>query len=120
MKAALVPALVRFGELLAGISVLIVATAGVFGVVVGSSFGRAISVGFYIFGSIILIGGFFVGSRGPLRPRGEGAFLLRPRSVRRATPAEREEALNMSAILVVLGLVLIVVGVAFDPRQRLF
>jgi hypothetical protein len=120
VRAALLPAVVRFGELLAGLSLLIFATAGVFGLAVGSSFTRAISVGFYIFGSMILIGGFFVGSRGPLRPRGEGVFLLRPRSVRRATPAEREEALNMSAILVVLGLVLIVVGVVFDPRQKLF
>jgi hypothetical protein len=117
---SLVPALVRFGELLAGLSALIIVTAGVLALAVGSSFGRAISLGFYIFGSIMLIGGFFVGNRGPLRPRGEGIFLLRPRSVRRATPSEREEALNMSAVLVVLGLVLIVVGVVFDPRQRLF
>jgi hypothetical protein len=120
MRPALLHALVRFGELLVGISLLIVATAGVFGVAVGSSFERAISVGFYIFGSAILIGGFFVGSRGPLRPQGEGMFLLRPRAVRRATATEREEAVNMSAILVVLGLVLIFFGVAVDPRQRLF
>ena len=116
MKAALV----RFGELLAGLTALVIVTAAVFGLAVGSSFERAISVGFYVFGALILIGGFFVGNRGPLRPQGEGFFLLRPRSVRPATQAEREEAVNMSAILVVLGLVLIVFGVAVDPRQRLF
>ena len=92
----------------------------VLGLAVGSSLGRAVSVGFYVIGSVLLIGGFFVGNRGPLRPRGDGGWLIfRPREVRRATPAEREEALNMSAILVVLGLVLIVFGIAADPRQRL-
>jgi len=120
VRAALVPAVVRFGELLGGLSLLIVLTAGVLGVVLGSSFGRAVSVGFYVAGSIVLIGGFFVGSRGPLRPRGGDFFLLRPRSVRTATTTEREEALNMSAVLVALGLVLLVLGILFDPRQDLF
>ena len=110
----------RFAELLVGVSVLVVAVSTVLGVAVGASLTRAVSVGFYLVGSVLLIGGFFVGNRGPLRPRGDGGFMfVRPRGVRRATPAEREEALNMSAVLVVLGLVLIVLGVVVDPRQRL-
>ncbi len=77
-------------------------------------------MGFYVVGSMLLIGGFFVGSRGPLRPQGEGGFLVRPRAVRRATTSERQEAMGMSAVLVVLGVVLILFGVAADPRQRVF
>ena len=119
-RASARAALRRFAELLVGVSLLIVAVSMVLGLAVGSSLGRAVSVGFYVIGSVLLIGGFFVGNRGPLRPRGDGGWLIfRPREVRRATPAEREEALNMSAILVVLGLVLIVFGIAADPRQRL-
>ena len=119
-RASARAALRRFAELLVGVSLLIVAVSLVLGLAVGSSLGRAVSVGFYVIGSVLLIGGFFVGNRGPLRPRGDGGWLIfRPREVRRATPAEREEALNMSAILVVLGLVLIVFGIAADPRQRL-
>ena len=119
-RATLQAALRRFAELLVGVSLLIIAVSAVLGLALGSSLGRAVSVGFYIVGSVLLIGGFFVGNRGPLRARGEGGWLIfRPREVRRATPAEREEALNMSAILVVLGLVLIVFGVVADPRQRL-
>ena len=119
-RASARAALRRFAELLVGVSLLIVAVSLVLGLAVGSSLGRAVSVGFYVIGSVLLIGGFFVGNRGPLRPRGDGGWLIfRPREVRRATPAEREEALNMSAILVVPGLVLIVFGIAADPRQRL-
>ena len=118
--ATLQAALRRFAELLVGVSLLIVAVSAVVGLAVGSSLGRSSSVGFYVIGSVLLVGGFFVGNRGPLRARGDGGWLIfRPREVRRATPAEREEALNMSAILVVLGLVLIAFGIAADPRQRL-
>ncbi|MFN2470645.1 MAG: hypothetical protein ABR583_06585 [Gaiellaceae bacterium] len=114
-------ALRRFGELLVGISLLVGASSVALGFALGSSLGRAVSVGFYIAGVVVLLGGFFVGSRGPLRARGgDGSLLLRPRAVRRATPAEQEEAINMSAVLVVLGLVLIVIGILADPRQSLF
>jgi hypothetical protein len=98
----------------------VVVVSGLLGLAFGSSFERAISVGFYVVGSILLIGGFFVGNRGPLRARGDGGFLVRPREVRRATPTERQEAMGMSAILVVLGVVLILFGVGTDPRQRIF
>ena len=39
--------------------------------------------------------------------------------VRWASPAEREENINLSAIFVVLGFVLILVGVAADNRYDL-
>jgi hypothetical protein len=40
--------------------------------------------------------------------------------MRWATPEERDETINMSAVYVVLGLVLIVFGVLADTRYSLF
>ncbi len=87
------------------------------GLIVGSSVGRALSVGWYCVGSVLLISGFFVGNRGPARPQGEGwsAFSLQ-RWVRWASPDEQRESLSFSALLVVFGFVLIVLGAIADTR----
>jgi hypothetical protein len=91
------------------------------GVALGASADRSISLGFYIVGSFWLVTGFFVGNRGPVRTRGEGAPLLfGTRMMRWATPEEREETINMSAIYVLLGFVLILLGLAADTRHKLF
>jgi hypothetical protein len=49
-----------------------------------------------------------------------GAPLFGSRFVRWATPEEREETINMSAIYVLLGFVLILFGFAADTRYSLF
>jgi len=74
----------------------------------------------YVVGSVLLISGFFVGNRGPSRPEGEGwsVFSLR-RWVRWATPDEQRESLSLSAVLVVLGVVLIALGALADTRYKL-
>jgi hypothetical protein len=94
-----------------------------FGVALGGDPRRSLSVGFYVMGSFLLVAGFFVGNRGPVRLRGTGGdaggpFFLGSRFVRWASPAEREENINLSAIFVVLGFVLILVGVAADTRYH--
>jgi hypothetical protein len=106
--------------------ILLGATAGgtfagsvVLGLALGASFNRAVSIGFYLVGSFMLVAGFFVGNRGPVRPKGQGPSFFGPRFMRWATPHEREEALNESAVFVVIGFVLIVLGVAADTRYRL-
>ena len=111
---------------LAGLFVIAAAVAllgaFVFGVVAGADGRRAISVAFYVTGSFLLVSGFFVGNRGPVRIRGgeKGAYMFfGSRFVRWASPAEREENINLSAIFVVLGFVLILVGVAADNRYDL-
>lgn len=48
-----------------------------------------------------------------------GLPLLGGRAVRWATPEEREEAISTSAVLVTLGFVLILIGVAADTRVSL-
>jgi uncharacterized membrane protein HdeD (DUF308 family) len=102
-------------------SALTLVGALVFGVAVGADPARAISVGFYLMGSFLLVAGFFVGNRGPVRfKRESGAPLFwGSRFVRWASPAEREENINLSAIFVVLGFVLILIGVVADNRYDL-
>jgi hypothetical protein len=91
-----------------------------FGFLLGESVSRAVSVGFYLVGSFLTIAGFFVGNRGPVRlKRDVGVPLLGSRIVRWATPEEREESINTSAIYVVLGFALIFLGVLADTRYSL-
>lgn len=103
-------------------SALALLGALVFGIAIGSDVRRSISVSFYVIGAFLLIAGFFVGNRGPVRIRGgeKGAYMFfGSRFVRWASPSEREENINLSAIFVVLGFVLILVGVAADDRYDL-
>jgi uncharacterized membrane protein HdeD (DUF308 family) len=102
-------------------SALTLVGALIFGVAAGADPARSISVGFYLIGSFMLVAGFFVGNRGPVRFRGdkEAPLFWGSRFVRWASPAEREENINLSAIFVVLGFVLILVGVAADNRYDL-
>lgn len=120
----------RFLGLLALASAVTLPISVLFGVLADSSLARAISLGFYCVGSFLLIGGFFVGNRGPVRLKKEdsaegmgmpllGLPLIGGRAVRWASREEREDAISTSAVLVVLGLVLILIGVAADSRVKL-
>ena len=93
----------------------------VFGIAFGADAARAISVGFDLTGSFMLVAGFFVGNRGPVRFRRdkEAPLFWGSRFVRWASPSEREENINLSAVFVVLGFVLMLVGVAADNRYDL-
>ena len=108
----------RFGILLVGLVGGTALLAVLLGLAFGSSVSRALSLGWYIVGSILLISGFFVGNSGPTRPQGEG--FLSPFSMRRwvrwATPDEQRESISLSAVLVILGFLLIALGVLADTR----
>ena len=102
---------------------LVVGTAVVslvIGLLFGAGVSRSLSVGWYVVGCALLISGFFIGNRGPSRPQGEGwsAFSLQ-RWVRWASPEEQRESISFSALLVVLGIVLIVLGAIADSRHAL-
>jgi hypothetical protein len=93
------------------------AVALLIGLLAGAGVGRALSVGWYIVGSTMLISGFFVGNRGPSRPQGEGWSVFSTRRwVRWASPDEQRESISFSALLVILGFVLIVLGAIADTR----
>ncbi len=113
----------RFFTLLVIAAAVTILGSLLFGLLIGSSAARAVSVGCYGVGCFLLVGGFFVGNRGPARLKGDdtaGPFGLGTRRrLRWATADEREDALGTSAIFVVLGFVLILVGVIADSRHDL-
>jgi len=113
-------ALRRFAILFGAVACATFLGSVALGVALGAGFGRAVSIGFYLMGSFLIVCGFFVGNRGPVRPRGVGPPLFGARYIRWATPLEREEALNESALYVVVGFLLILLGVAADSSHRLF
>ena len=114
-------ALRRFAKLIGGIAALTVLGSLLIGLLLGSGLNRALSVGFYLVGCFLLVSGFFLGNRGPARMKGEGGVpMFGERFVRWATPNEREEALNDSAIFVSIGFALVLIGAIVDDRTRLF
>jgi hypothetical protein len=90
------------------------------GLLVGSSLNRSISLGLYLVGSVLLLGGFLMGNRGPVRRVGieEGPMTV-GRALRRATPEEMRESVNLSFLLVAVGIVLLMLAVAIDRRVDL-
>jgi hypothetical protein len=118
-------ALRRITLLLAGVLVGVSALSLLLGVLFGASVARSVSLGLTVVGSFLLISGFFVGNRGPVRVKDEdtpsiGPLVFGNRLLRWATPSEREETINLSAVFVTVGFTLILIGLAADPRYTLF
>ena len=116
----------RFTALTAALAAGIAVVSLAFGALLGASATRSLSVGLYLGGSLFLVIGFFHGVKGPVRTRGTGptqgpepVLLGERRRFRWATPEEREESISTSALFVILGLVLIVLGAIADTRYRL-
>lgn len=88
------------------------------GLLAGMSFNRALSLGFYLVGAFLTVAGFFVGNRGPLRTRTEEGELFPRggRALRRASTTEQLEAMAVSAVFVLLGFTLMVLGAVIDSR----
>lgn len=87
------------------------------GLAAGLSATRALSGGFMLVGSLLFTAGAVVGLRDPARSRERAQ-----RAALAATPgAPRSwtEAFHLSAALVGLGLFLVALGVAIDPRTSL-
>jgi hypothetical protein len=96
------------------------------GLLAGASLDRAISLGFYGLGCFLMVSGFFVGNRGPARVKSETAgWTMMPipgigsRRLRWATLDEQNETINNSAVFIVLGVILVVIGVLVDSRHSL-
>jgi len=119
----------RFFGLLGLAALVVLAVSLPIGLMVGASVSRSISVGFYVIGSFLLVAGFFVGNRGPVRLKGDDADLGAPmgmfgiglagRRLRWATPEENADAMASSAVFVVIGFVLIIIGVIAATRVQL-
>jgi hypothetical protein len=113
----------RFGLLLVGIAGGTAVVSLLLGLVFGAGVSRSVSLGYYIVGSFLLIAGFFVGNRGPVRVKGDSGFgmfgIFLNRRLRWATGPEQVESLSLSVVFVALGLVLIFLGVLTDTRYKL-
>jgi hypothetical protein len=114
-RAVLVAGLRRFFTVF-GIAALGTAVVSLIAaLMLGSDVSRSVAVGFYLVGATLLIGGFFVGNRGPVRAKRDQPIpVFGTRFVRWATADELNETINTSAVYVSLGFALIIVGVLAD------
>jgi hypothetical protein len=107
-----------YGAVLLGTAVLSVAVG-----LLAGDVQRALAVGYYVAGIVLLVGCFVVGVRGPLRgvsETGDTVPVFGARRMRRATSDERSEASRTAILLFLLGLSLVVVGSLFDPARSTF
>jgi hypothetical protein len=119
----------RFVSLLGLAALVVLVVAVPVGLLLGADLARSVAVGFYIIGSFLLVAGFFVGNRGPVRLHGDEAEVpptaglfgigLAGRRLRWATLEENKDAMASSAVFVALGFALIVIGVLTDSRVEL-
>src|SRR3954451_21669412 len=105
-----------FGRLVLGTAVMSL----VIGLLFGGGVSRSLSVGWSVVRCWVLISSFFIGNRGPSRPQGEGwsPFSVQ-RWVRWASPDEQHESISLSALLIVMGFLVIVLGAIADSRHAL-
>jgi hypothetical protein len=109
----------RFFTLLAVVAGAVFLCALSVGLIIGSSLNRAIAVGFEAFGCLLLVLGFFVGNRGPVRSKDEAAPYFGPRFLRWATHDEHQSTIAESAIFIVVGVILVMIGLVIDKRYSL-
>jgi len=121
--ALLAAALRRFVLLLVVVCVGTAVLSLAIGTLLGAGVSRSVSLGFYGVGSFLLISGFFVGNRGPVRVKGDPGFnvfgIFTNRRIRWASGSEQVETLNLSFVFIALGVFLIVLGVVTDTRYTL-
>lgn len=113
----LLAALRRLVVLLGGICAVVVLGGLALSALGVGSPSRAVSLGFYVVGAFLVLGGFLVGNRGPYRAKGTGAAI--GRDVRRATHDDTRVSVNTAFLLTFLGFVLLALGVIVDGRVRL-
>lgn len=120
LPGGILGAAIGFVACIAGACLLVVVTAVPLGLVSHTALDRSISLGFYVLGAFLAALGLVAGNRGPFRRVDEDAPVRFGRQLRRATLDELSETINLSVLMVVIGLVLLAIGVAIDDRYRLF
>lgn len=125
MRAAARRIVLLFGVATIGIA----AVSAAIGLALGSSAASSAATGLYLAGCFLVVLGVFAGVRGPLRPAGDeedrepiGGLLgigIFSRGVRRATGDERADARATAWLFLAMGAVMILVGIALDPRATL-
>jgi hypothetical protein len=116
----LVAATRRFAVFLGLVAGATVIAGLVYAGLAGVGVGRAVSVALYLAGSGLVLVGFFLGLRGPIRIELLDHKGIGRRQLRIASREERSTSINDSVIIAVVGLVLVGLGVAADSRYPLF
>jgi hypothetical protein len=111
---------------LATLTALSICGACVLGLVIAAAAGedirRGLAIGLYVSGAGLTGLAFLFGSRPPVRGREEqGGFVTVGRwlggGVRWASPEEHQHAMNLPAVFLGLGVLLILIGVGVDDRH---
>ena len=124
--STLLAALRRLVLLVGGAAGLTAVFSVLIGLLIGASLERALTLGFYLVGCFLLVTAFFVGNRGPARIKSEtaeagGMFpYFGSRTMRWATLSEQDDAINNSAVFVILGFILVFIGALIDTHHSLF
>jgi hypothetical protein len=107
----------RLAVLVGSLAAVTVVASLIVAVATGTSVVRAVSLGLMFVGAFAFVAGAAVGFRGPVRPthRADGSF----DGLTFAPPSDRIETLNASHILVGVGVLFVLVGVAIAPNVRL-
>lgn len=126
MRAAARRILLLFGSAI----VVVAAVSALVGLAVGAGAARSAATGLYLVGCFLVVLGVFAGIRGPLRPAGEegegeplGSLLgvgIFSKGARRATGEERADARATAWLFLAVGMGMILVGIALDPRTHLW
>jgi len=113
----IVAGLRRLAAVVGSLGLVVVTLSVVVGLLTGTALSRAVSLGLIFLGSFMFVAGAAVGLRGPARPnrRPDGVF----ERWALESPAQRVEAINVSYLLVAVGLFFVLVGVVLDPRAQL-
>jgi len=128
-RSPLLPAARRFAVLVAVAVVVVGGASSAVGLMLGAPALRSAATGLYVVGSFFLVLGVFNGLRGPVRPKsadddreavggllGVGIF---SGGIRTATADERADARATTWLFLAVGVAMIVVGAALDPRTSL-
>ncbi|MCZ7588027.1 MAG: hypothetical protein M5U27_04035 [Gaiella sp.] len=104
----------------------IAAVSAAIGLALDSPVARSAATGLYLVGCFLVVLGVFAGVRGPLRPAGDdedreplGGLLgigIFAKGVRRASGDERADARATAWLFLAMGAVMILAGIAIDPR----
>jgi len=114
-------ALRRFGAIVAiGVAAGAI-VGGILGLLLGLEIRRALAVGFYLCGVGLCGIALLLSMRPPVRGEGAAGFIGLARwaggRVRWASREEQEDAINAPAVLLAVGVIVILCGVAVDNRH---
>ena len=116
----LIAATRRFAVFLGLVAAATVIAGLVYAALAGVGVGRAVSVALYLAGSGLVLVGFFLGLRGPIRLELLDHKGIGRRTLRTVSPEERSTSINDSVIIALVGVALVGLGVAADSRYPLF